>query len=588
AVYGQNATLQADGWTGENHHHMIACMITLYTVKVHDASAERKTADNLLRLLEEVFRKVQDEWGGVVVAIVTDASGESRKARRDFVKKYPWVIVLDCYAHQYTDSATDLIAWLRGKTLLLALIREEQLKTSGITSAIIRAVLTRWTTHLRAYERLLSLRNVLRSVALTDSNRPESQIIIGDRAAKTKAKKMLELIDNGVFWQSLARFVRHLRPLGVAVNVIQSSFCRVDTVLLTFGHLVATYLDMNDPEDRPGCQAIINSIERRWSKADQEIFIAAVILNPVYQTSPFALIPQLRLAEVVAMMTRLWRRFLKTDPPDTFAFDLLEYLGKRGDYANLDVMCNIEKNRADRNKTIPEPMNIFQTFLYAGKPDPPLILFARRLLSVSANSASCERLFSIFGATLTKLRNRLGVPLLTKLTELKMHIRDEHIRDKTAKMRLKRRFEPPKGPGASAGFNNPTTAPTAPPAPSVVVTPTTPVVNPGIPPPSISIQAPDVVDPTLIPQAAQTHSSSGFRALVEQEITAVELDDLDNDPLFDEQSDLTTYPLIPISRLFDFSNKHWAAILTTHAKHTFEEELALYELLDLDAAGEDD
>ena len=48
------------------------------------------------------------------------------------------------------------------------------------------------TTHLRAYERLLLLRNVLRSVMLsTDANRPESQIIIGDRAARTKARKIL-------------------------------------------------------------------------------------------------------------------------------------------------------------------------------------------------------------------------------------------------------------------------------------------------------------------------------------------------------------------------------------------------------------
>jgi hypothetical protein len=106
----------------------------------------------------------------------------------------------------FTDSATNLITWLRGKTFLLALIREEQLKTSGVTSAVIHAVISRWTTHLRAYERILLLRNVLRSVIITDANRPTSQIVIGDRASKTKAKKMIELIDNSVFWQSLARY----------------------------------------------------------------------------------------------------------------------------------------------------------------------------------------------------------------------------------------------------------------------------------------------------------------------------------------------------------------------------------------------
>ena len=50
----------------------------------------------------------------------------------------------------------------------------------------------------------------------------------------------------------------------------------------------------------------------------------------------------------------------------------------------------------------------------------------------------------------------------------------------------------------------------------------------------------------------------------------------------------TTYPLIPISRLFNFSNKTWSDILSRHAQHNFDEELALYELLDLVAAGEED
>ena len=52
----------------------------------------------------------------------------------------------------------------------------------------------------------------------------------------------------------------------------------------------------------------------------------------------------------------------------------------------------------------------------------------------------------------------------------------------------------------------------------------------------------------------------------------------------------TTYPLIPISRLFNFLNKTWSDIqvLSRHAQHNFDEELALYELLDLDATGEED
>jgi len=62
-----------------------------------------------------------------------------------------------------------------------------------------------------------------------------------------------------------------------------------------------------------------------------------------------------------------------------------------------------------------------------------------RILNICANSATCERLWSVYGVTLTKLRNRLGTETLSSLGELKMHIRDEHIRKET-KTRMKRLF----------------------------------------------------------------------------------------------------------------------------------------------------
>jgi hypothetical protein len=45
----------------------------------------------------------------------------------------------------------------------------------------------------------------------------------------------------------------------------------------------------------------------------------------------------------------------------------------------------------------------------------PLIRIARWVLSICANSASCERLFSFFGATLTKLRNCRGTGVMTSI-----------------------------------------------------------------------------------------------------------------------------------------------------------------------------
>lgn len=72
----------------------------MYTIKVDNVTAERKTADNLLQLVEDAIKEVEETWGSKVVAVVTDASGECRKAQCELVRKYPWLIVLDCFTHQ--------------------------------------------------------------------------------------------------------------------------------------------------------------------------------------------------------------------------------------------------------------------------------------------------------------------------------------------------------------------------------------------------------------------------------------------------------------------------------------------------------
>ena len=94
-------------------------------MKVDDVSAERKTAENFLQLLIGTYLELEENWGVKIVAIVTDASGECRKARRDFLQKYPSVVVLDCFAHQVKfllsilSRATNTNIYLSIRSILL-------------------------------------------------------------------------------------------------------------------------------------------------------------------------------------------------------------------------------------------------------------------------------------------------------------------------------------------------------------------------------------------------------------------------------------------------------------------------------------
>ena len=72
----------------------------VYTICVHDASAEQKTADNLYKLLVDVITEVEKSWEVDVVAVTSDASGESHKACRMLHEQFPKFVVIDCQAHQ--------------------------------------------------------------------------------------------------------------------------------------------------------------------------------------------------------------------------------------------------------------------------------------------------------------------------------------------------------------------------------------------------------------------------------------------------------------------------------------------------------
>ncbi|KAK0505457.1 hypothetical protein EDD18DRAFT_1305538 [Armillaria luteobubalina] len=87
---GQSVTVQCDGWSGENHHHYIAFMVTINS----------KTAAKLFERMIEVINILENEWGVCVIAFTTDASGESQKARKLLGCRFPYLITPDCYAYQ--------------------------------------------------------------------------------------------------------------------------------------------------------------------------------------------------------------------------------------------------------------------------------------------------------------------------------------------------------------------------------------------------------------------------------------------------------------------------------------------------------
>lgn len=181
------------------------------------------------------------------------------------------------------------------------------------------------------------------------------------------------------------------------------------------------------------------------------------------------------------------------------------------------------------------------------RPLTPFYVFAKRLLSVCANSASCERLFSVFGTTLTKLRNRMGTSTLSSLAELKMHVRGEH-QEKSTKIRMKHLFNH-RSSTTPAGTTSTSQPPPPDPNPESAITSST--------------------SPT-----SET-STSGLRHLIPD-------DTVDDDPNYRG----TTSP-VSLADLFDFEDIRWVSRYNGYAQNHLSEELELCELLNRDSATEE-
>ncbi|KAG0699264.1 hypothetical protein DFH29DRAFT_1002138 [Suillus ampliporus] len=310
----------------------------------------------------------------MIVVITSDASGESRAARKRIVAEFPWFVAPDCFAHQknlvvgdyykvpstsqflqYTKKATNLIAWLRSKTMVLAMLRDVQKALN-----LANPSQTQWVlAHYLAFRHLLDLRTMLEILVKQerDCDTGDAKIVTGDAASRQKAKQMLELIKEPLMWHTLAKMITHIGPLAMAIKFAQAAHCQLDKVLIILGYLMSRYLNLStgatSTDDEIGIHVIIDSLEKHWSKSDQTVFITAVILNPLYKAKPFAQIQQFTIAGITSSLLKLWQQFYSSPPPESLRQEILDYLQDCGNYEGFSEWAVGEQNAAEaQNKDI--------------------------------------------------------------------------------------------------------------------------------------------------------------------------------------------------------------------------------------------
>ncbi|KAH8917834.1 hypothetical protein BT69DRAFT_1200115, partial [Atractiella rhizophila] len=79
-----------------------------------------------------------------------------------------------------------------------------------------------------------------------------------------------------------------LCPLAIAANVAQGDSSCLYTILLMLGQLFNHYFDPTTSIPPSLQRALLTSLEKRWNRADQLIFIFDVVLHPALRTEAFS------------------------------------------------------------------------------------------------------------------------------------------------------------------------------------------------------------------------------------------------------------------------------------------------------------
>ena len=112
---------------------------------------------------------------------------------------------------------------------------------------------------------------------------------------------------------------------------------------------------------------MLKAIEARWSRADQDAFIAAVILNPFYKTSLFRQADVFTVAGIYTLLKRLWTRFYDEEPPTapiSLWKNLTDYLDETGPYQNMKVILEDIRSDASREVWSQIPIPIILSHLH--------------------------------------------------------------------------------------------------------------------------------------------------------------------------------------------------------------------------------
>ncbi|KAJ7252919.1 ribonuclease H-like domain-containing protein [Mycena rebaudengoi] len=480
-IEGEMATYVEDGWKNVAHTHVdtsVLCVETQpYLLKTHDMTGHPKTGDELFEIMKSDFKYAEETYGveiiavctddfeimksdfkyaeetyGVeIIAVCTDDGPDGKKARRLIKAWRCSIAVFECWAHQSSFMTGNYLAikapWMKDAKEALEVVK--WFNNHGKALDLLRAqqsmILCRRPSPSSPCGDTLD--DPLLLPPSCQETRARIQGMCCDARGGTSeeqitaAESVIATCNRPSFWVNIGRIVEHLEPLAIAANVLQAPDCRLDTVLLTLANLFRIFNNLAT-EDAIVKKTMHASLERRWGKTDQELMILAVFFNPYLRARSFKR-DVLPANKIFHLVRRAFQRLLGQDAAGDIEFldAFREYYNESGDFTSDSMWLEGYADYYKKAKKTVDLVGIWKSFEGESRTGRSgFVKLAIRILSILPNSAGAERVFSVFGLTHMKHRNRLEPQKVHDATTVRMDRQKAHIAAGLTIARKARRF----------------------------------------------------------------------------------------------------------------------------------------------------
>lgn len=135
------------------------------------------------------------------------------------------------------------------------------------------------------------------------------------------------------------RVKTHLEPFTIATLVLQAPDAKLSAVPLTLGNL---YRIFSDPNVEPRVRSVVHdSLEKRWAKADQDVFIASLLMNPYIRGRSFASGSSfLTPAGLYAIVRRVYERVMRVPAGLELHQAFRDYMVNANEFSPEDMMLS--------------------------------------------------------------------------------------------------------------------------------------------------------------------------------------------------------------------------------------------------------